>query len=732
MAAPEGSAAPKDIEPDSAPDPTGLSGPPRSPARRWRAATLKALRWVLVGVFGVAALGSLSLTSPTVRWRAKLLYHRARGEFREIPFPTFVRWLGRDSVVDLSPLLDNRNVGAAISNELTDDAAANVGMRIFADNCARCHGEQGLGAVGPSLVSSIGRFSDWSYFSTVKWGRRGTLMLPQPLSDREIWSTLTFVRRLLRSSEASRLAKGEHPRLDVRPEQIARASETSDEWLTYAGGYAGHHHSRLAQITPKNVRQLTLAWSAQFRTTEESLQGSPLVSGDLLFVPGPPGELEAFDARTGVRLWQFARPVPSNIALCCGTGNRGMALVGDTIFAATLDAHLVAVEAHTGRHLWETEVADVTDGYSMTGAPLVIGDRVVVGVAGGDYGAPGFLAAFSTRDGRRLWQFDTVPKPGQPGHETWTGDSWKTGGASTWMTGAYDPGLGLVYWGVANAAPVYANQPRHGDNLYSMCALALDLATGKLRWHYQFTPADEHDWDSANQPIVADITWKGSPTAALLWANRNGFFYGLDRRTGQFLFAKPFAKQTWATGFDPAGRPITDPRARPSAGGTLVWPWAGGATNWQPPSYDAARGLVFIPTTDAAGLFYSETDESREPGQIVRGGAARRADDQPGRVSLKAVAAASGDVRWDAELAQGLDVGLYVSGVLSTDGGLVFVGHAQEFLAFDADTGKQLWRINLGGLIKAAPISYAVDGKQMIAIMAGRSLYVLALPDPAR
>jgi len=544
MAVPEGSAVSKEAKPDAAPEPPDLSGRAHAAARDWRAAAVKALRWFLVVAVGLAALGSLSLMSPSVRWRAKLLYHRMRGEYREIPFPTFVRWLRRDSVVDLSPLLDNRNVGAAISNELTDETAANVGMRIFADNCARCHGEQGLGAVGPSLVSSIGRFSDWSYFSTVKWGRRGTLMLPQPLSDREIWSTLTFVRRLLRSSEASRLAKGEHPRLNVRPEQIARSSETSDEWLTYAGGYGGHHHSRLAQITPKNVRALTLAWSAQFRTTEESLQGSPLVSGDLLFVPGPPGELEAFDARTGVRVWQFARPVPSNIALCCGTGNRGMAIVGDTIFAATLDAHLLAVEAHTGRHLWETEVADVTDGYSMTGAPLVIGDRVVVGVAGGDYGAPGFLAAYSTRDGRRLWQFDTVPKPGQPGHETWSGDSWKTGGASTWMTGAYDAQLGLVYWGVANAAPVYANQPRHGDNLYSMCALAVDLATGKLRWHYQFTPADEHDWDSANQPIVADITWQGKRTPALLWANRNAFFYALDRRTGQFLFAKPFAKQT--------------------------------------------------------------------------------------------------------------------------------------------------------------------------------------------
>jgi alcohol dehydrogenase (cytochrome c) len=711
---------------------TGATGGTReiAPGRhRLRIAALKGLRWSLAILAAVIALSSLTLLSSGVRWRARLMYHRLRGDYREIPLLTFARWLRPDTMVDLSPLLETHDIGAAISNEFTDEAAANLGMRVFADNCARCHGEQGQGAVGPSLVSAIGRFSDWSYFSTVKWGRRGTLMLPQPLSDREIWTTLTFVRRLLRSAEASHAAHNPHEPLNVHPDQIATASQTSNDWLTYAGVYGGHRHSHLTQIDKKNVRALKLAWSAQFRTTEESLQGSSLIAGDLLFVPGPPGELDAFEAVTGRRLWQFARPLPSDLSLCCGTGNRGMAIVGDTIFSATLDAHLLALEAHTGRLLWDVEVADASDGYSMTAAPLVIGDRVIVGVAGGDYGAVGFVAAFSTKDGQRLWRFDTVPGPGQPGHETWSGDSWKTGGAATWVTGAYDPGLGLVYWGVANAAPVYWDEPRQGDNLYSMCALALDVATGKLRWHYQFTPADEHDWDSANQPIVADIDWQGTRTPALLWANRNGFFYGLDRRTGQFLFAKPFAKQTWATGFDPAGRPIVDPRARPSPNGTLAWPWQGGATNWQPPSYDARRGLVFVPTTDAAGLFYSEADVPREPHQIFRAGAARRADDQPGRVALKAVSAATGQVRWDAELANGLDVALTIGGVLSTDGGVVFVGHSQDFLAFDADTGAELWRLNLGGLIKAAPVTYAIGGRQMVAIMAGRALYVLTLPD---
>jgi mono/diheme cytochrome c family protein len=302
---------------------------------------------LLVG--GLIVLGGIgaSFASASVRWRARLLVGRLGG--KEIPTRSFIRWLRPGSPVDLSPLLENHNVRAAIRNELTDEHAANEGMRVFGDNCARCHGEQGTGAVGPSLLAAILRTGDWGFFSTVKWGRPNTLMLPQPLTDNEIWETEAYVRRLLRNANSSRAKLARHPLAVNVPEgAIATSSETSDAWLTYAGGFAGHRHSRLNQVSKKNVRDLQLAWTAQFRTTEDSLQGSPLVAGDVLFVPGPPGEVEAFNARTGERQWQFERMNPTDLSLCCGTGNRGVAIVGDRVFAVTLDAHLIALEANTG------------------------------------------------------------------------------------------------------------------------------------------------------------------------------------------------------------------------------------------------------------------------------------------------------------------------------------------------------------------------------------------------
>ena len=381
----------------------------------------------------LAGIG-IALSSHAIRWRARLALARLGGQYHEIPPAYFFRCLRPSSAVDLSPLLETQNVRAAIRNPFTDEHAANEGMRVFNDNCAKCHGEKGTGGAGPSLLAALPKTGDWGYFSTVKWGRPSTLMLPQPLADREIWATETYVRRLLRASEISRAKQTAQLSVDVPAAAIVGSSENSDGWLTYAGVLAGHRHSRLRQIDKTNVHRLGLAWTAQFRTTEDSLQGSALVAGNILFVPGAPGEIDALDARTGEHLWQFMRPNATDLALCCGTGNRGVAIVGDHLFAATLDAHLVALDATNGHLLWEVEVADHSQGYSMTSAPLVVGDRVIVGVAGGDYGPRGFLAAFSVKDGHRLWQFDTVPGPGQPGNETWAGDSWKTGGSSTWVT----------------------------------------------------------------------------------------------------------------------------------------------------------------------------------------------------------------------------------------------------------------------------------------------------------
>jgi alcohol dehydrogenase (cytochrome c) len=511
---------------------------------------------------------------------------------------------------------------------------------------------------------------------------------------------------------------------------ILSSDKRPGEWLTFAGNYAGHRHSMLSSISKQNISKLRIAWVAQLRSASEFLEASPIVTSNLVFVTESPEGVVALDATTGKREWEFRRPVPNKLSLCCGTVNRGVAILDDSVFVATLDAHLVALNASTGERKWETKVADFRENYSMTGAPLALGDRVVVGVAGGDFGIRGFVAAYGARDGKLLWKFNTVPGPGEAGHDTWAGDSWRTGGAPTWTTGAYDAKLNLLYWGVGNPAPVFEGRQRAGDNLYSNSVVALDALTGKLRWHFQFTPGDDHDWDSVQQPVVADIHWQGQLRPVLLWANRNGFFYALDRQTGQFLFAKPFAKQTWATGFTPDGRPIVRPEAKPSRTGTLVSPFAGGATNWWPPSYDSARRLMYVSTVDAASIYFSGDARGERSGQLL-GSAATFFGNQLGSSSVKAIEVATGNVRWEAPLARGFDVPRTVGGVLSTAGGVVFAGYRDEFLAFDSDTGRTLWSIRLGGHVNAAPVAYAVGRTQFIALMAGNSLFAFSLA-PAR
>ena len=691
-------------------------------------------RWLLVAgavlVVGLGGAGIVVASVGSLRWRARLAYARVvRNEFPEIPRRDFLHWLRHGSAVDLFPLVEKPNVRAAVRNEYREPDDARYGARVYATNCARCHGDSGRGNAGPSLVNVIAGLSDWSFFATVKWGKRGTAMLPAPITDAQIWQTLTYVRTLVRPPKTT---DGQGLAIDVAPDAIARGA--GDAWLTYGGDYASHHHSPLARVTRRNVSALHLAWAAQLPATDEALQATPLVADGVLFVSAANGGVVALDAATGAKVWQYSRPLPKDVLLCCGSGNRGVALLGKSVFVATLDAHLVALDAATGEARWETEVADVRDGYSMTAAPLAVGDqrggRLIVGIAGGDYGARGFVAAFAAADGHRLWQRATVPGPGEPGHESWGGAAWKTGGAATWMTGAYDAALGLVYWGVGNAAPVYRNDSRAGDDLYSSSVIALDADTGTIRWHYQFTPADEHDWDAAQQPILADVAWKGARVPALLTPNRNAFFYALDRRTGAFLFAKPFTKQNWNNGFDVEGHPAVDPRARPSEAGTLVWPWAGGATNWQPPSFDAARGLVFTPVVESGGIFFRD-ETGQEEGQIFRGGAAQPADSGLSMTAVEAIDGATGDVRWTAKLDEGVGIHLGVGGVLSTDGGLVFVGQNEEFHALDADTGGPLWSVRLGGTVNAAPIAYSTKGEELIAIVAGKTLFAFGLPPPA-
>src|SRR5262249_7547918 len=270
----------------------------------------------------------------------------------------------------------------------------------------------------------------------------------------------------------------------------------------------------------------------------------------------PPSNAAALDAKTGRPLWMYRRPIPSDVRVCCAQVNRGLAILGDTVFLGTVDAHLLALDARTGRALWDITVADYRTGHSITAAPLVVKDEVVIGISGGEYGIRGFLDAYDARTGARRWRFWTVPGPGEPGHETWDGESWKTGSAATWVTGSYDPELNLLYWGTGNPGPDYNGDVRAGDNLYANSLLALDADTGKLQWHFQFTPHDTHDWDANHVPMLVDAPFRGSARKLVVVPNRNGFYYALDRATGQFLLGKAYGKQTWAKGLDDRGRPI--------------------------------------------------------------------------------------------------------------------------------------------------------------------------------
>jgi alcohol dehydrogenase (cytochrome c) len=680
-----------------------------------------------------------SLASPSVAWRVRLFTAKLTGRIPQIPLPLLVKWSLPQSPVNLYRLSSMPNVNASITNTFYDNAASPAsGEKIFGQVCAGCHGADARGAVGPNLIAAIGGLSDWQFLATVKWGRRGTLMRAQPVSDLQIWQIEAFIRQTaLDATVGKKYAGNSMAAYQPVTNEMLRASGQdgqggrNGDWLMYSGDFAGARHSPLTQITPANVGALRLAWVAQLPADDSGEESTPLVVGPWMFVTEQPEGVTALDASSGSVLWQFHRPLPDGVAQCCGEPNRGVAVFGKDVYVETFDAHLIALSATTGAELWDTTVVDWHPGYSLTSAPFVVDGRIVTGVAGGDMGIRGFISAYSAATGAELWRFYTVPAPGEPGSNTWGGgDSWKHGGATAWFNGgAYDPELGLIYFGTGNPGPIFSYHQRPGDNLYSDCLVALDARTGKLRWYYQFTPGDAHGWDSTEQPILTHIEWQGQSTPVLLLANRNGFFYALDRRSGRFLFAKAFARQTWAAGFDANGRPVRLPNSDPTPNGTVISPPAWGATSWWSPSFDAARGLIFVPSVDSADLMFADPETEYHAGRLFAGSGIERALDQPTTLAVRAIDAATGEVRWNTVIDRGGgEIPGQMGGVLSTAGGVLFAGHANEFDAYDAASGAVLWRTPLGSTIHAAPISYAIGGQQYVALIAGRALFVFSLP----
>jgi alcohol dehydrogenase (cytochrome c) len=506
----------------------------------------------------------------------------------------------------------------------------------------------------------------------------------------------------------------------VSYERILQSATQPGNWLTYSGSYNAQRYSTLDQITRANVHRLKMAWIYQVRA-HDKFETSPLVFDGIMYISEPPSDVTALDLRTGRPIWSYRRTIPA-VPLCCGQVNRGVAVLDDQLFIGTLDAHLVALDLKTGRVRWDVEVADYRTANSITAAPLVVKDKVIVGIGGAEFGIRGFLDAYDAKTGKRAWRFWTVPGPGEPGSDTWSGDSWKTGGAPTWVTGAYDPQENLLYWGTGNPGPDYAGDLRKGDNLYSDCLIALDADSGRLKWHFQFTPHDVNDIDANEIPVLVDTPFRGRPRKLVLFGNRNGFYYILDRLTGEFLHAKQFATQTWAKGLDERGRPIPNPASAPSPEGSKVYPDDDGAANWFSPSYSPQTGLFYQNVREKGAIYYL-TEAPYIPGRQFLGASRRAIPNEEPWGAMRALNAMTGERQWEFRLQSPP-----WSGILSTAGGVVFSGDMEgNFFALDAARGNLLWRLQLGGAIYANPITYMSDGWQHVAIAAGSAIFVFGL-----
>ena len=517
---------------------------------------------------------------------------------------------------------------------------------------------------------------------------------------------------------------------NITASDLADGLKNPERWTTYSGDYSGQRHSPLKQITPQNVNQLTAQWTFQNNVSlpGQKFETTPLVVDGVVYATGALNYAWAIDARTGRQLWryQYQLPPQNSLKVCCGLVNRGFAIYGDRLFMTTLDAHLVALDTRNGRQVWAVKLADFEKGYASTVAPLIVKDKVIVGVAGGEYAIRGFLDAYDPKDGKQIWRFWTVPAPGEPGSDTWPKEinSWERGGGPTWQTGTYDADLNLIYWGTGNPNPDFYGADRSGDNLYTNSLVALDADSGKLKWHFQFTPHDEHDWDANQVPVLSDLNIAGRSRKVVMIANRNGFFYVLDRATGQYINAKPFVNTTWAKEVAANGRPIEEANQRPNAEGTTTCPDLFGGTNFMPPSFDPAAGLFFVSARETCQVYVTQRPpEDYKAGDRTMGGTIRAAPER-GYGALRAIDAATGDRKWEVR-----HPSTSWAGVLSTAAGVVFSGTNEgEIFAADTRTGKELWRYMLGAPLYTAPITYMIGDRQYVTIAAGTTITSFALP----
>jgi len=507
------------------------------------------------------------------------------------------------------------------------------------------------------------------------------------------------------------------------PTDLLAGLSHPERWVTFSGDYTGRRHSPLTEISPANVHRLAAQWTFQTGTMTRGrgFETTPLAWDGVLYVTGSNNLAWALDGRTGRPFWQYRRDLPNDLTYGASAPvNRGFAMLGDRLFMVTLDAHLLAFDRLTGSVLWDVVLADYKVGYAATLAPLVVGNKVIVGISGGEYATRGFIDAYDPATGARVWRHYTVPAPGEPGSDSWPQgtDAIARGGGATWMTGSYDPALDTLYWATGNPNPDYYGDERKGDNLYTNSLLALDPSTGARKWHFQFTPHDTHDWDANHVPVLADLTIGGVRRQVVMVANRNGFFYVLDRTNGQLLVGKPFTATPWARELDARGRPIV---LNDGQGSCVPDQWGG--TNFMPPSFDSVRGLFFVTARETCATYLPQAPKL-VPGESTFGGVVKRDPDKASG-ALRAIDAATGERRWEFAYPSPS-----MAGVLSTASGLVFAGDNEgNFMAFESGTGKHLWHYQTGAPIwGAAAMTYRLDGRQQVLIASGTTLVAFALP----
>lgn len=680
-----------------------------------------------VGVIVLLLLGSVFvlMAIPKTRWRVKVVRLKMTGSLPDITWKELFQMSMMGEHYNLAALAETPNPYAVIEDPYISPADIEAGRNIFQTRCSVCHGDNGAGgAGGPALQGRqmVNGSSDWALFKTITTGIPGTAMPASGVSLKERWLLVAEIKAITHNG---RIRSEVHviPAIhSVSESDIRSTGKFPDEWLTYSGSYDSHRFSTIAQITPANVANLRLLWMRQYNTSEPSIESTPLVIDGHMFLTAPANRVEALDVRSGAVIWTYERELPKdNVSICCGRVNRGLAAIGDTLFLGTLDAHLIALDMKTGDVRWDVPIANYHDGYSITGAPLVLKNIVITGVAGGEFGIRGFITARDVNTGKEVWRFNTIPGPNEKGSETWPGDSWKTGGGPTWITGSFDPQLNLVYWPVGNPSPNFDEDVRNGDNLYTNSVVALDADNGTLRWYFQFTPHDAFDWDATEPLILFDGKIAGKAQPLLAQADRNGFYYVLNRETGTLYSARAFGKVTWADGMDNQGRPVISQKSYPTTQGTSLLPGVGGASNWESPSYSPMTDLVYIPVLDWGGVFYKGPDKY-DPGHPFNGGSFQYSDYTQAETAIRAVNAETGEKVWEFR-----NPGTNVGGILSTAGNVVFGSQLDDVFALNAKTGQPLWHVGTSGRIVAAPITYLYKGKQMLTIVAGHDLLTFGL-----